>query len=150
MDGIRHRARPLAQLAPQATSTLERTQWSASGAGSAEADLRLLASITQAAGAALIAMTPGGEITSWNRGAQQLFGHTGAEAIGKPFALLVPDRGAEQAVGLDWRTAGVRRDGSHVDIHVKLAEIADADGAMTGILAIVRDVTQDKHSEEKI
>jgi diguanylate cyclase (GGDEF)-like protein/PAS domain S-box-containing protein len=148
MDGIRHRARPLAQPAPLAALPAECAPPSVRS--SAEANLRWLASITHSAGAALIAMTPSGEITSWNQGAEQLFGHTGEDAIGKPFALLVPARALEESAGLEWRTVGVRRDGSRLDVHVKLVEIADADGAITGILAIVRDLTEQKHSEEKI
>jgi len=67
-------------------------------AQSSEARTALLASIVDCSGDAIIAKTPEGIITSWNHGAEQIYGYSASEIIGQPVSLLIhPDRPDEMA-----------------------------------------------------
>jgi PAS domain S-box-containing protein len=120
-----------------------------------------LASIIQHSGAAIIGYDLETLITSWNAAAEDLYGYTAAEAIGRPGAFLVPD-GPEQdtsAVQEQLDRGGViapydalrqRKDGSLVDVSISLSFIRDATGAKVGYSAFVYDITDRKRSEREL
>lgn len=114
-------------------------------------------SVTQSAGDAIISADSEGIITSWNRGAQAIFGYTEEEAIGRSFTLLVPSRyfdalshGMEQPGNI---ISGVeiyclRRDGSEFPVELSLASWeVEGEMAYTGI---IRDITERKAVEEAL
>ena len=124
-----------------------------------EAQVRL-AAIVNSSDDAIISKTLGGIITSWNPGAETLFGHTAEEAIGQPIAMLFPpDRLSEEDEILariargesvkHFETLRRRKDGSLVDISVTISPITDHEGRIIGASKISRDITERKLAQEK-
>jgi PAS domain S-box-containing protein len=123
-----------------------------------EAVLAYLASIVESSDDAIVSKTLDGLITSWNGGAQRLYGYSAAEAIGKPAAVLIPpDRPNELQRVLDrlkrgehvepYETVRVRKNGSLVQVSLTVSPLLDAHGAIIGASAIGRDVTEEKRAE---
>ena len=117
-----------------------------------------LASIVQASRDAILAKTPEGIVTSWNRGAEELFGYTAAEMVGASIDVLVPpnrrneeeELRARLATGLvveQNETVRLRKDGTPVDVSITMSPIEDATGRITGIATICRDVTDRNRAE---
>ena len=114
--------------------------------------------IIQGSDDAIISKTIDGTITSWNPGAERLFGYTAAEAIGRPMLMLFPDnRVPEEAELLGRIKAGERlknfetvrrcKDGRFIHVSVTLSPILDADGRVVGASKIARDITEHKRAE---
>lgn len=123
-------------------------------------DLQLqhLAAIVRDSDDAIISKTLEGIITSWNRGAERIYGYTAQEAIGRTVAMLVPpDREDELPEILQKLTQGERlnnydtlrvtKDGRLLNISLTISPIRDATGAITGASSIGRDVTKEKEAE---
>ena len=94
-----------------------------------------------------------GIITSWNRGAEQLFGYTAGEAVGRSITILIPpDRLSEEDMVLarirpgervdHFDTRRRRKDGTLVDVSVTVSPIRDATGAIVGASKIARDISE--------
>jgi PAS domain S-box-containing protein len=126
----------------------------------ADAGARRLASIVQSSNEAIISKTLEGIITSWNRGAERLFGYTAEEVIGKPVTMLIPeDRMNEETEILDrigrgeriehYDTVRRRKDGSLVDISLTVSPLKDGDGRIIGASKIARDITDCKRAQEQ-
>lgn len=96
-------------------------------------------------------------IRSWNPAAERMFGHTAAEAIGRPVSLLVPPDRLHEPAGFFARvragqtvyaeTERQRKDGSRFHVSLTLTPILGPDGFVTGAAATVRDITQQKRDE---
>jgi PAS domain S-box-containing protein len=121
-----------------------------------EAQARL-ASIVQASREAILGKTLDGIVTSWNPGAQVLFGYTAAEMIGASIEVLIaPERRDEEtalrgrvARGLgveQYETVRLRKDGSSVDVSVTLSLIEDTEGRIAGIATICQDISERKRA----
>jgi len=117
-----------------------------------------LAAIVESSDDAIISKDLNGVITSWNHGAEQLFGYRDSEIIGKPITLLIPpDRHDEEAVILPrirrgkriehYETVRRRKDGSLLDISLSVSPIKDAQGRIIGASKIARDITRRKQIE---
>jgi PAS domain S-box-containing protein len=102
-----------------------------------------------------------GIITSWNKGAERIFGYVAEEVIGKPITILMPlDRQDEEIVILErirrgervehYETIRQRKHGSRVHISLTVSPIKDANGKIIGASKIARDITERKRSEEQI
>jgi PAS domain S-box-containing protein len=124
----------------------------------AEAAKLRLAAIVESSDDAIISKDLNGVITSWNHGAEQLFGYRDSETIGKPITLLIPpDRHDEEAVILPrirrgeriehYETVRRRKDGSLLDISLSVSPIKDAEGRIIGASKIARDITRRKQIE---
>lgn len=120
-----------------------------------------LAAIVESSQDAIFTRSPDGIIQSWNAGAESLYGYTAAEAIGQPLSLLVPpDRRHERAD--NWRrlsqgqpvrpyeTVRMTKDGRRIDVSVSLSPVRDSTGNITGVAAIIHDITERKRAEEEI
>lgn len=112
-------------------------------------DRALLASIIDATEQAVISVDLDGSVTSWNRGAQDLYGWEAHEVIGRPFeAVLGPDPvAAITQVAAGGAVAGAEahrtcRDGSTVVVGETIAPVRDADGTIVGVAMISRDITE--------
>ena len=112
-----------------------------------------LASIVEASREAILGKTLDGVVTSWNHGAEMLFGYSAAEMIGGPIEVLIrpQDRDAEVRLrervggglgGEQYDTVRIRKDGTPVDVSAALSPIEDSGGRIVGIAAIWRDVTE--------
>lgn len=123
----------------------------------ADALQRHLATIVESSPDAIISVGSGGDITSWNRGAERIFGLAATEVVGRPFGEILSAPSATPAhaeeLALVERTlAGedlvsvelnrLRRDGLPVVISVVTCRITDERGQTTGLAAICRDVTE--------
>jgi PAS domain S-box-containing protein len=119
-----------------------------------------LAAIVESSEDAIISKTLTGIITSWNRGAEQLFGYTAEEAIGQSISLLIPeDRLQEEAMILHrirrgertqhYETIRRRKDGRLIDVSLTTSPIRDTDGRVVGASKIARDITQQRRLAER-
>jgi PAS domain S-box-containing protein len=99
-------------------------------------------------------------VTSWNRGAERLFGYTEAEMIGRSLSVLVPpERSDDLPRILDairrgervdhFETERVRKDGERLHVSVTVSPIRDSSGRIIGASKIARDVTERKRAEEE-
>jgi PAS domain S-box-containing protein len=126
----------------------------------AEQALRRLAEIIDASGDAIFSTGTAGDITSWNAGAERLYGYPAEEAIGSSLRILVaPDHRRDFDVLKralngsrldDHQTDQLRKDGSVVPVSLSIAPIRGASGALTGASVIVRDRTERKRAEEAL
>jgi PAS domain S-box-containing protein len=127
----------------------------------AEQAIARLAAIVESSDDAIISKDLNGIITSWNRAAEQLFGYTAEEAVGKPITILIPpDRHDEEPVILErirrgerlehYETLRQRKDGSLLNISLTVSPIRDGLGRIVGASKIARDITQRKLAEETL
>jgi PAS domain S-box-containing protein len=126
----------------------------------ADLDAQRLASIVESSNDAIISKSLDGIITSWNRGAERLFGYTAEEVIGKAVTILIPeDRMSEEPEILErirrgkrvdhYDTVRRRKDGSLIDISLTVSPLKDADGRIIGASKIARDITERKRAQER-
>jgi len=120
-----------------------------------------LAAIIESSDDAIISKTLEGVITSWNPGAERMFGYQAHEVVGKPLLILFPpDRVDEEQEILTrirrgermehFETARVRKDGSRIEVSVTISPIKDAHGRIVGASKIARDITEQKLSEQRL
>ena len=120
--------------------------------------LSLLAAIIHDSDDAIATKTLDGVVTSWNRGAERIFGYTAAEIVGRHITILFPpDRLGEETEFLlrlsrgehvdHYETVRRRKDGRLIDISVTLSPLRDEAGTIFGISKIARDITLRKRAE---
>ncbi len=119
-----------------------------------------LAAIVQFSEDAIVGYALDGIITSWNTGAEKLYGYSEREALGRPVLHLPADRAGEMAGILErisrgesvkrFETVHLRKDGMRIDISLTVSAIRDAAGRVTGASSIARDITERKQAEESI
>src|SRR6516165_4669264 len=130
-----------------------------------EADLRKteqwLASIIQSSDDAIVSKNLDGIITSWNKGAERIFGYTAEEAIGQPIIIVIPhDRWDEERTILTrirrgeridhFETVRQRKDGSRIVVSLTISPIKNPEGKIVGASKIARDISEQKRSQEQI
>jgi PAS domain S-box-containing protein len=119
-----------------------------------------LAAIVESSDDAIIAKDLNGTITSWNSGAERLFGYTADEAIGKSVTMLIPpDRPNEEPTILarirsgeridHYETVRRRKDGSLIEISLSVSPIRGRSGRIIGASKIARDITERRRAEEQ-
>ncbi|HXD00160.1 MAG TPA: PAS domain S-box protein, partial [Verrucomicrobiae bacterium] len=127
----------------------------------AEASLLLLAAIVESSDEAIIGKDLNGIITSWNRGAERLFGYASGEIVGTSIMRVVPeDRREEENHFLAMIKRGERveqfetvrqtKAGLLIDISVTASPIRDAGGKIIGTSKVARNVSERKAAEAKI
>ncbi len=127
----------------------------------AEATNRLLASIVESSDDAIISKDLNGIITSWNKGAERIFGYSAEEAAGKPVSMLAPpDRTGEMREILERISKGERvanfetvrkaKNGALLNISLTVSPLHDANGRIVGASKIARDITQRKQAERQL
>jgi PAS domain S-box-containing protein len=152
--------RPFDVLARQAADLIERVQIESLLRESEERS-RWLASIVESSDDAIISTSLDGAITSWNRGAERIFGYFAEEVVGKSITILVPpDRNNEEPAILNrvrggervdhYETVRQRKDGSLIDISLSVSAIKNKDGEIVGASKISRDITERKRNEAQI
>jgi PAS domain S-box-containing protein len=119
-----------------------------------------LAAIVESSDDAIISKDLNGIITTWNRGAERLFGYAAEETIGKPVTILIPsDRQDEEPAILEqirrgdpiehYETIRQRKDGSLFDISLTVSPIKDANRRIIGASKIARDISERKAAQEQ-
>lgn len=119
----------------------------------------LLAAIVESSDDAIVSKTLEGIVTSWNRGAERIFGYTAAEMIGQPILKIIPDdRRSEEDRILSQIRAGQRvehfdtirrrKDGTLVPISVTISPVKNALGQTIGASKIARDISERRRFEE--
>jgi PAS domain S-box-containing protein len=118
-----------------------------------------LAAIVESSDDAIVSKDLSGIITSWNHGAERLFGYTAQEVIGKPITILVPADLSDEEMGIlerirhggridHYETVRRRKDGALLDISLTVSPIMDAQGTIVGASKIARDITDRKQAQE--
>src|ERR671932_1511022 len=114
-----------------------------------------LAAIIESADDAIISKTLEGIITSWNKGAERIFGYTAEEAVGRPVTMLIPADHPDEEPSIlarlrrgerieHYETVRVRKDGTPINISLTVSPIRDAEGRIVGASKIARDITARK------
>jgi PAS domain S-box-containing protein/excisionase family DNA binding protein len=123
-----------------------------------ETALARLGAIVESSDDAIVGKTLEGVITSWNKGAQRIFGYTPDEAIGSSIFMIVPpDRHDEEVSILQrlrrgeriehFQTERLTKDGRLIDIALTVSPIRDVLGNIIGASKIARDITEQKRHE---
>jgi PAS domain S-box-containing protein len=127
----------------------------------AEQSAQQLAAVVEFSDDAIITKDLDGVITSWNRGAERLFGYKTEEAVGRPITtILIPlDRLDEEREILGRLRRGERvdhfetvrrcKDGSLLDISLTVSPLKDAAGKIVGASKIARDITERRRAQER-
>jgi PAS domain S-box-containing protein len=127
-----------------------------------ERDTWLLSAIVDSSDDAIISKNLDGVITSWNKGAERLFGYTSEEAIGKTVAeLLIPDDRQDEEPDIlnrlrrgervdHFETVRRRKHGAMLDVSLTISPMRDAQGRIIGASKIARDISERKRAERAI
>jgi two-component system cell cycle sensor histidine kinase/response regulator CckA len=127
----------------------------------AEEELIRLAAIVESSGDAIFSKDLSGRITSWNKGAEEIYGYSRTEIIGKDVSMLAPpDRVDENSRITEDLKAGrsietfetVRksRSGKLIDVSLTISPVLDSEGTVVGGSIIARDITAQKRAEEAL
>jgi len=120
-----------------------------------------LAAIVESSDDAIIGKDLKGIITSWNKGAEKIYGFEAREAIGRPVSILVPSGRTEEIQSIlkkirmgerleHFETVRMTKAGQKIDISLTVSPVRDAAGAIIGASTISRDITGHKKYEEMI
>jgi PAS domain S-box-containing protein len=146
-------SRDLVQFVGSSTDITERKR--------AEQATLLLAAIVESSHDAIVSKSLNGVITSWNRGAERLFGYAAEEAVGQNITLIIPpERRDEERTIIEQLTRGervdhfetvrMRKDGSLLDVSLTISPMKDTSGRVVGASKLARDITERKHAEEAL
>lgn len=119
---------------------------------------RRLGAIVESSSDAILSVTPDGFVTSWNAGAERIFGYTANEMIGRSILTIIP---AHLYRDRAWELATVRgmydiqaydavrltKDGRCIDVSVTLSPLKDAVGQFVGVSKVIRDISERKRGE---
>ncbi|HEV2688136.1 MAG TPA: PAS domain S-box protein, partial [Bryobacteraceae bacterium] len=122
---------------------------------------RRLAAIVESSADAILGRDLNGTITSWNKGAEGIFGYTAQEAIGQPLSIIVPPERSDEVPEITERlrrgervdhyeTVRVAKHGHHVPVSLSVSAIRDEHGNMVGASAIARDITERKQAQQAL
>ena len=120
-----------------------------------------MASIVESSDDAIVGKDLDGTITTWNRGAERIYGYTREEMIGQPISRLTPsDRPDEIPTILQrirrgdnvehFESIRVAKDGRRLDVSLSISPVRDPDGNIVGASAIARDITAQKRAETQL
>ena len=120
-----------------------------------------LAALIESADDAIISKTLEGIITSWNKGAERIFGYTADEVIGKSVTILIPEGHLDEEPAIlarlragqrieHYETVRVRKDGQLIDISLTVSPIRGPHGDIVGASKIARDITERKQSRRAL
>ena len=160
MHPIRDQSGTIMYLHPTGIDITERKQVEAALRES-EQQLRWSAAIVESSDDAIVSKNLDGIITSWNTGAERVFGYTAEEAIGQPITIVIPaDRLDEERSILTrirrgeridhFETVRQRKHGSLIVVSVTVSPVKNAEGKIVGASKNARDITEQKRAQEQI
>jgi len=126
-----------------------------------ENQIKIHSKVTELSDDAIITKSRDGIITSWNRGAERIYGYSAKEVLGKPISILEPPTLFEESKELielieyeesihHFETLRLRKDGKLINVSLTLSPILDDSENLIAILVIARDITESKLSEENL
>ena len=146
---------------PRSDASPEEDEAAAAELRRSEHRLRRLAEIVESSDDAIISTDLATIISTWNKGAERLYGYPAEEIIGKPIRVLVPPDRVEEEAAILARirrgerieardTVRKRKDGSLVDVLLTVSLLKNAAGEIVGGCSIVRDITDRKRLEKDV
>ncbi|WP_417389791.1 PAS domain S-box protein [Gimesia sp.] len=132
---------------------IERVQW--------QEERTRLAAIVDSSGDAIIGKAPDGTITSWNNGAEVIYGWLEDEVIGETVSILLPPGMAREESEIleamktgrrldQFQTRRMRKDGTIIDVAITVSPIRGMDHQVVGSSSIERDITARRRREEEL
>jgi PAS domain S-box-containing protein len=120
-----------------------------------------LALIIDSSEDAILSKELNGIITSWNRGAEHIYGYTAEEVIGKHISLLTPSDRPDEIPEIlkkiakgesieQYESVRVTKDGRHLNVSISVSPLRGASGEIIGASAIARDITAQKRAEGQL
>jgi len=127
----------------------------------AEQDRNRLATIVESSDDAIIGMDLEGVVTSWNAGAERIFGYQAAETVGRSITFLSPPQRAHEAASIlkklrlgervePFESVRVAKHGRSIDVSLRMSPIKDHSGQIVGMSKIARDITEFKQQAESL
>ncbi len=127
----------------------------------AEKNNALLAAIVESSEDAILSKTLDGIITSWNRGAEHLFGYSTADIVGKHIGIIIPPERMEEESGIiselrrgnrieHFETVRVRQNGQHIEVSLTVSPIHNVAGEIIGASKIIHNITARKEAEREV
>lgn len=127
----------------------------------AEEASRRLAAIVKSSDDAIISNDLQGAITSWNRGAERLFGYPAEDVIGQPMTLLMPEDRCNEGPSIlerirqgehveHYETLRKHKEGRRLEVSLTISPIKDGDGRIIGASQIGRDISGQKQAEREL
>jgi PAS domain S-box-containing protein len=121
----------------------------------------LLAAIVENSEDAIITKTLDGRITSWNRGAERLFGYAAEEMLGRPLEMLIPPEQRHEELSIaerirdgetlsHYESRRRAKDGRIIDVSLRISPLRNARGVVIGASKIARDITERKQAEREL
>ena len=120
-----------------------------------------LASIIDSSEDAIIGKDLSGIITSWNQGAEHIYGYTAEEILGKSITVIAPKDRPDEIPGIlrkiangesveHFETTRVTKDGRRLTMSISVSPMRDTSGAVIGASVIARNVTEQKRAEDQL
>ena len=109
---------------------------------------------------AILTKDPKGVITSWNRGAERIYGYAAEEAVGRPISILIPKHRSGEELEIlrrvfagerieHYETDRVTKDGRSIVVSLTVSAVVDGAGNRVGASVIARDITEQRRSLEQ-
>jgi PAS domain S-box-containing protein len=148
---LSHRSLRSTDFASSKSNTIVNNSW----------DLARLAAIASSVSDAIVSKTLAGEVTSWNEGAERIYGYREEEMIGRSVRFLIPPEGQDEEDTVlariaanqrvpEYETVRLHKDEHAVTVLVSVSPIRDVSGAIIGALTIARDLSRYKEAEARI
>jgi PAS domain S-box-containing protein len=120
-----------------------------------------LASIIESSDDAIISKSLDGTITSWNPGAERIFGYSASEAVGQSMRMLLPPDSLTEEIDILRRIAAgqsvrhfeatrIRKDGAHILVSIAISPLRDSSGAVIGASKVARDITASRRIQHSV
>lgn len=129
--------------------------------GEAEAKASTLATMVSTSQESMIGMDKNGMITSWNAGAEKLYGHDANDVVGRHISILIPEGHADHGMGYlrkalagemveQYETVRQAKDGRLLEVSLTISPILDEMSHQIGVSAVTRDISNRKRAEEAL